>query len=311
MKVLIFGATGFLGSHLCEELLKKQYEVGIYFRENSTNMRNIKPFFDDLYKCEGVFAEELNFDHIVKGYDIVYQLISTTVPSKNDPLEDIELTIKPMVRLIAACKRNNVKKIIFFSSGGTVYGIPHSIPIKETHPTDPISAYGIQKLVLEKYLEYYYRMFGMDYMILRISNPYGERQRPFSAQGLIANILGHYFIQHPIKIWGDGSVIRDYIYVQDVVEVAERVIYYNGCEKIFNIGSGQGHSVNEIINIIDSVIGDKVAVQKIEARRQDVPSNVLDIGLVKQELGWSPTVNLEMGITKMYKAWNPLEKLFI
>lgn len=310
MKTLLFGGTGFLGSHLCEQLLKKNHEVAIYKRPGLENTENINGFLKEIEKIEGVFSEENNFDGIVKGYDYVYQLISATVPSTNNPMADIECTIKPMLKLMDACVRQNVKKIIFFSSGGTVYGIPRSIPIKETHPTNPISAYGIHKLTIEKYLEYYYRIFNLNYTILRISNPYGARQKAFSSQGLIANVLGRYLTNQIIDIWGDGSVTRDYIYVSDVVEAAEKIIGYEGKEKIFNVASGRGYSVNEIISTIENVVDNKINVCNLEARKQDVPINVLDISLIKKELNWMPKISLESGIAKMVELWDGKLKKF-
>lgn len=310
MKVLVFGGTGFLGSHLCEYLLKKKHEVGLYRRESSVHTANIANLLEQVQDIHGEFSQEEHFDDIVAGYDCVYHLISATVPSKNDPMTDIDAAIKPTLRLLDACVKHGVQKVVFFSSGGTVYGIPRSIPIKENHPTDPISAYGIHKLALEKYIEYYHRMFGLDYTILRISNPYGERQRAFSSQGLIANILGRYLSGEPVDIWGDGSVTRDYIYVRDMVDAAERVMRYTGEEKIFNVGSGRGYSVKEILSIVEDVVDSKIRVRNLPGRKQDVPINVLDVSRIRSELGWIPQTSLEMGIPRMISSWNADTKAF-
>ncbi|WP_455631185.1 NAD-dependent epimerase/dehydratase family protein [Megamonas sp.] len=309
MKILVLGGTGFLGSFLCEYLLKYGHEVGIYKRKNSNNL-NIKSCEKYLHIVFGNFIEENNFDKIIKGYDCVYHLISNTVPSLNKPMNDIEFTIKPTLKLLDACVKNNIKKIIFFSSGGTVYGIPKSIPIKETHPTDPISSYGIHKLMIEKYLEFYYRMYGLDYTILRIANPYGPRQKPFSNQGLIANILGKYLAHQTIDIWGDGSSVRDYVYVTDVIEASIKILNYTGKEKIFNIGSGKGDSINDIINIIENIVNHKLDIQRLESRKQDVPVNILDIDLIKKELNWQPRIGLDIGIKNMIRAWDIVERNF-
>lgn len=309
MKILVLGGTGFLGSYLCEYLLKCGYEVGIYKRKNSNEI-NIKDFEKDLNVILGDFIEENNFNEITKGYDYIYHLISNTVPSLNKPMNDIEFTIKPTLKLLDACVKNNIKRVIFFSSGGTVYGIPKIIPVKETHPTDPISAYGIHKLMIEKYLEFYYRMYGLDYAILRIANPYGPRQKSFSNQGLIANILGKYLTHQTIDIWGDGSSIRDYIYVTDVIEAAIKVLNYTGDDRIFNIGSGKGNSVNDVINMIENIVKNEVEIRYLESRKQDVPVNILDITLAKKELDWYPKIGLDIGIKNMIETWDDKRKIF-
>lgn len=307
MKILIFGGGGFLGSYLVENLLRKRNEVTIYTRHK---IDNIYFFSDRVNIIFGDYALENNFHEIVKGYDYVYQLISASVPSINDPIKDIDWTIKPTLRLMDACVKNNIKKVIFFSSGGTVYGIPNSIPIKENHLTNPISSYGIQKLIIEKYLEFYYQMYGLDYTILRIANPYGPRQKAFSNQGLIANILAKYLTHQTIEIWGDGSTVRDYIYVEDVIEAAVEVLRYKGNEKIFNLASGKGYSINEIIKVIENIVGHKINVCNLKARKQDVPINILDIDLIEKELKWYPKIDLNEGIKKMIQSWNSKNQNF-
>lgn len=311
MKILIFGGSGFLGSHLAEHLLHKNYKVGIYANdslEDSLNLKNIK---DDIQYIKSSFACDINFDSIVQSYDCVYHLISSTTPSQNSPILDITENIMPTLRLLDACVRQKIKRIVFFSSGGTVYGIPTHIPIPENSDTNPISSYGIQKLMIEKYLYYYKYTYGLNISILRIANPYGKRQRPFSSQGLIANILGHYLTNQDIEIWGDGKVVRDYIYIDDVINAAERVLNYHGNETIFNISSGNGSSINDIISIIESIIGKNLRVQYKSGRKQDVPINVLDISKAINELKWQPKVSLKLGINMMLQTWNPQYNLFI
>ena len=312
MKILIFGGTGFLGKNLVRYLLAKGHTVGLYIRQQTFS--GGKNFVTDA--CSSVqihigdFQTETDFSSVVKKYDVVYHLISSTVPGVVDPLQDIETTIKPSLRLIEACVKEKIKRLIFFSSGGTVYGIPRRIPLMEEYIGQPISSYGIQKQVLERYLQFYNYNFGLPVVILRIANPYGKYQKAFRGQGLIANILGNYLTNKSIEVWGDGEAVRDYIYVDDVITAAESVLYYEGDEQIFNIGSGEGKTVNEIIQIIDGIVGENLPVNYFSGRKVDVPVNLLDISRARRELKWEPQVSLEIGIRKMLSFWNEDEKNF-
>lgn len=147
--------------------------------------------------------------------------------------------VKPSLRLLEACVKEHVKKVVFFSSGGTVYGVSKTLPIREDDLGQPISSYGIQKQAMERYFQFYQYCYALPIEILRIANPYGRYQRPFAKQGLIANMLGRYMTGSPIEVWGDGQVIRDYIYVDDVIDAAEKVLHYDGEYNVFNIGSGR------------------------------------------------------------------------
>lgn len=170
-----------------------------------------------------------------------------------------------------------------------MYGIPLSLPIHETAPTKPISAYGVNKLAAENYLHLYDYLYQMDHAILRISNPFGPFQSPWRRQGLVAATVMKLLSGSPVEIWGDGSVIRDYVYISDVVDAFISSSLYVGDTKIFNIGSGVGLSVNQVVDDIADVLNVENP-QKIftPSRRVDVPSNVLEISLAERELGWAP-----------------------
>lgn len=302
MKAMVFGGTGFLGSHLCEALLKNGYEVTVYTRGKNF-IKNVKYIYGD-------FSRESDFSSIIRGYDVIFHLVSCSVPSVYVPFEEIENVIKPTIRLLEACTEVGAKKIVYFSSGGTVYGIPECVPIDESHNTFPISMYGVHKLLIEKYLEYFSVNKGLKYTILRISNPYGRFEYSFVNQGLIPNLISKIFCNKAVEIWGDGSVIRDYIYVEDVATAAVRAIGYCGNYNIFNVGSGKGHSVNDILMIIKNILGINVQVSYLEGRKQDVPVNILDIGLISSEMEWKPKIELRDGIIKMINFWNPNTKRF-
>lgn len=308
-RCLVLGGAGFLGTHLCKNLYENGYNIRLY-NKSCLRLDILREKYPDIEIIEGVFSEEEDFDVLLDGIDIVFHLISTTNPSNKDVFYDIQSNVLPTIRLLEACTRSSIKKLIYFSSGGTVYGVPRYIPIDEGHRTEPISAYGIHKLAVEKCIEYYGRSFGLDYNILRISNPYGEEQDTGADQGVIAVFLSKALRGLPIEIWGDGSVVRDYIFVQDVMDACLNVIDYNGTKKVFNIGTGRGYALTEILYQIQRKVKKILDIQYLPGRIQDVPVNVLDVSLVENELDWNPKVKLEQGIEHMIKAWDEKERKF-
>jgi UDP-glucose 4-epimerase len=191
-----------------------------------------------------------------------------------------------------------VRKLVFVSSGGTVYGVPHSTPVAEDHPTDPLSSYGIHKLTVEKYLALAHRLHGLDYRIVRPANLYGPRQRLDIAQGAVAVFLDRALRDQPIQIWGDGSVVRDYVYVADAVDAMLKAASFEGAQRIFNLGSGKGASLNQLVAEIEQLLGRPVKVEHSEARVLDVPVNVLDASLAERLLGWRASTPLREGLRR-------------
>ncbi len=168
----------------------------------------------------------------------------------------------------------------------------------ETHPADPVCSYGIAKLAIEKYLGLYHYLYGIDYCILRVANPFGEGQRVVSSQGAVAVFLHRALKNELIEVWGDGSVVRDYVYIGDVVDAFLKAMDYTGSPRTFNIGSGRGYSLNELLEIIESLIGHPVPRIYKEARTLDVPVNVLDISSARECLNWQPRTLLKDGLMK-------------
>ncbi len=308
MKCLVLGGGGFLGSHTCDVLLAHGYRVRV-FEKQYVGKENIQHAINDIEWIEGDFTNEAHVREIVQGMDYVIHAIGTTLPgnSNENPAYDISSNVISTLHLLDAAKEAGVKKIIFFSSGGTVYGIPKKIPITEDHPTDPISSYGIQKLTIEKYLKLYYRLHGLDYSIMRMSNPYGERQRPVASQGAVAVFLYKALKKETIEIWGDGSVTRDYIHVSDVAGVIPLLLQYEGKYKLFNIASGRGLSLLDLIKSLERVIGRPINVRFTSARLFDVPVNILDNSLAQRELKWAPKIGLDEGIRRTIKHLSDLE----
>lgn len=299
MKCLILGGGGFLGSHLSDALLAEGYAVRIFERPNLKKYRDFSDD-EDIEWVEGDFANQENICQAVRGCEIIYHLVSTTLPktSNENPVYDIESNVVNSVYLAAQAMEAKVRKIIFISSGGTVYGIPEEAPIKENHPTNPICSYGISKLTIEKYLQLYYRLYGLDYCVLRLSNPYGERQRPTTDQGAVGVFSYKALKNETIEIWGDGNIVRDYVYVGDVVDAFIKAINVETQFRLFNIGSGQKHTLNEILDELENLLGRPVLRRYTSSRSLDVPINILNIERAERYLHWSPKVDFRFGLEK-------------
>jgi UDP-glucose 4-epimerase len=297
MQIAVLGGNGFIGSNLVQELLARQHLVRVFDRPNVASplppevCRNVERVAGDL-------ADEASLQSALKGAETVFHLISTTLAqsSTDNPAYDVETNVVSTIRMLEVAKSLGVRKVIFLSSGGTVYGVPRRTPIDEEHPCDPITSYGITKLTIEKYLALYRRHAGLDYVVLRVANPFGRYQRPMATQGAVAVFIKRILDDQPIEIWGDGSVVRDFIHISDVTKALCATLTYDGENRIFNIGSGTGVSLNELVEAIGSVLGKKPDVRYLPARRIDVPSNVLDISLAKKSLHWEPSVGLVDGL---------------
>lgn len=299
MRCLVLGGCGFIGSHLLSALLAKGYNVRCFDRPRVIPLGESHLSDPNFELFEGDFLSEADVAGALEGCDICYHLISTTLPksSNEDPIFDVESNLLGTVRMLTHALKAGVKKIVFVSSGGTVYGIPMQVPIPETHPTNPICSYGITKLAIEKYLGLFHQLHGLDYTVLRLSNPFGEGQQTHASQGAVAVFLGKALRGETIEIWGDGSVIRDYVYIDDVIAALLAVLEYRGPEHIFNIGSGRGLSLNDVLDSIESVTGRPVLRHYVSGRPFDVPANVLCIKRAKLELGWYPRVDFKDGLS--------------
>ena len=299
---VVLGGAGFLGSHLTESLLADGRRVRVFDREN-VDLRNLDRLSGSWEFLGGDFGSESDQRRAVEGAGTLFHLVSTTIPasSNQDPAFDVETNLLSTVRLLELARRAGVERIVFVSSGGTVYGRPERIPIPEDHPTNPLVSYGVVKLAVEKYLGLYHHLYGLSYRVVRLSNPYGPRQRPGGAQGAASVFLGRVHAGDPIEIWGDGSVVRDYVYVADAVEGILAAANHPGNTGTFNIGSGEGTSLNDLVAIIREVTGGKVEVRHTPGRTFDVPANVLDIGRAREELGWAPRTPLREGLLRTWE----------
>ena len=296
-RCVVLGAGGFIGVNLCNALRGQVAELRAFARRGHPT-----PHDSDIDWRFGDFEESSSLAAAVEGCDTVFHLVTTTTPSTSnvDKAADIRSNIIGSVNLLEVCRDRGVKRVVFVSSGGTVYGMPHGRPSKETDPTFPTSSYGVGKLTIERYLYLFEHLYGLEHRILRVSNPYGPHQTASKNQGVVAAFLRRAVRGEPIEVWGDGSVSRDYIYIADVVSALISAATHQGSERIFNVGSGRSRTLREVIATIDEVTGRSLDVVYRPGRSIDVPVSTLDIHLAGQALGWRPTVPFDVGIERTY-----------
>lgn len=301
LRCLVLGGGGFLGLNLCNALAAAGAEVKALGR-SAVLPDALDP---QVEWVSGNLSDRVALSAAVEGQDIVFHLIGGSVPesSNRDPAAELAAGPLATVYLLDICRAAKVRKLVFASSGGTVYGIPSSVPIPESAPTDPISAYGIGKLVVEKHLHLYLHLHGFDYQVLRIANPYGRFQLGHKKQGLIGTLLYRALHGLPVEIWGRGDVTRDFIHVDDVTAAFLLAIDYEGRHRVMNVGSEVGLSVLQIVDGIEAALG-RGPLKRVHqpGRAADVPINVLDTALLRAETGWRPRVSWPDGL-KDTIAW--------
>jgi UDP-glucose 4-epimerase len=291
---LVIGAGGFIGTALCKALCDKGARVRGLVRHIPPTLSNY-PISWNL----GDYTDRKVLAQALRGQDAVFHLASGSIPetSNKDPAADLSANVLPALILLELCHAEGVGKILFPSSGGTVYGMTSVELVGEATPTNPISAYGISKLMTEKYLNLYHRLYALDFRILRISNPYGPGQSHDRKQGLVATVLHRALTGKPVEIWGTGEVVRDYLHITDVANAFIYATYYEGHHRIMNVGSGQGLSINRVIDDIEEALGNvKIYRQYRPSRPAEVPVNVLDISLINRETGWRPEIEWSDGL---------------
>jgi UDP-glucose 4-epimerase len=299
-RCLVLGGSGFIGSHLVELLAEQGTQVRVFGR--STPHHRLGNMTDRVEWIQGEFRDAEALAQSVQGCDYVYHLVGTTKPasSNRDVVFDVETSIVPTLRLLEICVRQKVRQVIFASSGGTVYGQTDGYPIPEKHSTEPQSAYGITKLTIEKYLELFHRIHGLDYAVLRVANCYGPRLPTDGEQGVIGSFLDRLARGEPLILWGDGSVRRDYVYVDDVARAFRASLGQCSPYRVFNIGTGIGTSLAELIELVQEVTGRRTEVVKKPGRQVDIPVNILHPGRAGEYLKWEPLTSLRTGLLRTW-----------
>jgi len=300
VKVLVTGGAGFIGSNVADGLIAEGYEVVIVDDLSNGREENI-PEKAKFYKTdvrdkalEDVFEAE-------KPDMVIHNAAQLSVRvSVEEPLLDADINIIGGLNLIDICKKHNVKKIVFASSGGTVYGEQKVFPADESHPLGPISPYGVAKLATEHYLYYYLKIYGLDYIALRYANIYGPRQDPHGEAGVVAIFSNMMLAGQTPLINGDGLQTRDYVYIGDVVKVNIAAIKSDFVGPI-NIGTGIETDVMALFNILKAASGRDIEEKHGPAKTGEQMRSVLDNSLVGKILGWKPEISIEEGLKQTYK----------
>ena len=299
-RCVVLGGGGFLGTNLCRRLVAAGVPVCAFGRT-----RSFPAALKGVDWREGRFADTAALAAAVESCDVVFHLIHAHMPqtANLDMAEDVQQSVIPSLALLDLSRKLSVKRIVFVSSGGTIYGDAKETPTPETAATEPITAYGIGKLMIEKYLGLYERQCGLGYRVLRVANPYGPFQRADKGQGLVAALLTRALRGETIEIWGDGSVVRDYVFVDDVIEALQAAAVDQSSGRVFNIGSGEGRSVRQIIAAVETQLGKALPVIWKTARPIDVPVSILSIERAWNFLGWRPRTTFEVGLQETIAWW--------
>ncbi|MHA1977303.1 MAG: GDP-mannose 4,6-dehydratase [Candidatus Hodarchaeales archaeon] len=302
MKVLVTGGAGFVGSHLIEELLVQGHEIVCLDNFSTGKHINLTPFKDKITIVEGDILNLKDIQTALKNVESVYHLAAqiSVTQSVSNPLYDASININGFINLLNAMLKSSVKRIVYVSTGGAIYGEPLQLPASETTPETPISPYGLSKLVGEKYLKWFNTTYGLSYAIIRPANIFGPRQDPLGEAGVISIFLGKIINQQSLEIYGDGSDTRDYIYVKDIAAICTSAMMSKNNET-FNAGTGNQTSLNDLVEIIGKVTKFPILKEYKSPRPGDVKRIALDITKAKSALNWKPETNLTEGI---HKTWN-------
>lgn len=297
---LILGGCGFIGRHLALLLAQHNEHVAV---------ADIVPPAKDIDRITSRFHQiepgQPDWSKLIADYDVIHHCAWTTVPktANEDPLKDLDDNLRGLVALLEVMRSHKGKKLIFTSSGGTVYGRLEQIPVPEDHRLAPVTAYGASKVSAETYLGFYRSCYGVDCRVARISNPFGAGQDPRRGQGAVSTFLFRAIENEEITIWGDGSIVRDYIHIADLSVGLFALASANFSEDeglpVFNIGSGFGVSLNGILETLRSHLLLNPNVTYLPGRAFDVPVSIMDITKAKAVLDWYPSLSFEAGCARM------------
>lgn len=301
MKIILLGAAGFIGTNLVITLAKDPNNLITVVGRNKEHFKTMEGMsFLNVSFIESELTAYTDYEILLANQEIVYHLISTTVPTTSNQQIAQELTgnVVLSANLFEACVHQGVKKVVFLSSGGTVYGKEVDCPLSEKTPTTPITSYGVQKVTIEKLLYLYNYMHGLDYRIICLTNPYGPYQRPDGVLGAVTTFTYHALKGDEIQVYGDGSVVRDFIYIDDAVRGILKIVDGEASYHTFNLGCGYGTSIREVLKTIQETLGIEMNVKYTEARKVDVPVNYLDITRYETAYGVLAPIRLTEGIKK-------------
>jgi UDP-glucose 4-epimerase len=298
--ILVTGGNGFIGSHLVDALCMDNKNNVIVVGRSPLE----KSFFnrlDEFRYYQADLNDDLNISRIISDHhiNVVYHIAwsNFNATAQSNIVNDVKANVIPSIKLFDACVKNGVQRIVYLSSGGTVYGIPEILPVKENHPKLPATGYGVSKLTIEHYLQMYSRFYGVESVILRPSVPYGPRQSPIRGQGAITTFLYKALDNQPISIWGDGTSQRDYFFISDLISgllLAMNISYEQNL--VFNIAGDKTYTLSDILEIVQEVVEIPMNVVYEPSRMVDVPNIYLDTSKAAKSMGWKPIVDIKKGI---------------
>lgn len=298
-RIVITGGSGFIGSHLINDLLSQNHQNILSIDKKKSSNQLIKN------KIGNFFDTKLLLNTLKKN-DIVIHMACSSVPaiSEANKEKDIRENLIGSINLFQACIKKKIKKIIYFSSGGTVYGNHGNKKIKETDISNPINSHGAMKIAIEKYLQVFHHTHGLNYVIIRPGNPYGRTIDNNKNQGIIDIFLKKIINREPLEIWGDGETVRDYIHIEDLTDLIIKIIKSDINNEIFNAGTGKGTSINQLLEIIKNITNIEPKIKYKKNRNFDLKYNILNIKKAKDKINWKPSINIKNGIKKHYQNLN-------
>lgn len=284
---------GFIGKALLRNLLNKGIQVNILDRNKCP-----EELVGIVNWIQGDFSDKKNLEQVLEGAAVAFHLISSTVPGdqNSNMAQELNENVVSTINFINIAIQKKVKRVVFASSA-SVYGIQQYLPINEGALPNPISSHGIIKLTIEKYLQLYEFLHGIEIKILRIANPYGPEQDIYGRQGFIGMTVGNVLKGNPILVRGAGQIIRDYIYIDDVVELMARAAKLDNIPSIINISSGEGLSLNDIISELKYFLGSSLEIKIEDYRKVDIPVSILDRKLSQDFLQFNPLVDIKQGLS--------------
>lgn len=298
MKILVTGGAGFIGSHVVDTFLNNGHEVVVVDDLSTGRRSNLNPaatFYQvDIRspQMDEIFeAERPQFvDHHAAQMDVRRSI--------EDPLFDADVNVLGSIKLIELAKKYGVKRFIYISTGGAVYGEPEYLPCDELHPVNPICPYGASKHTVEHYLYMYKENYDLDYVVLRYPNVYGPRQDPHGEAGVVAIFTGQMLEGEQVVINGDGEQQRDFVYVEDCARANLIAMHSEYKNTIYNLGFGRGTSINEIFSNLKTITEYELPAVNGPAKVGETQRIYLEASRANQDLGWTPTVGLEEGLKK-------------
>lgn len=299
MRILVTGGAGFIGSNITDHLLGLGHDVVVMDDLSTGFARNVNPLAGFLEM--DIRTPEARDAVLSGGFDaICHHAAQMDVRrSVREPVFDSSVNIGGTLNILEAARASGVKRIVYASTGGAVYGEPDHIPVREDHPVNPICHYGVSKHTVEHYLFLYRHLYGLGYVVLRYPNVYGPRQNPWGEAGVTAIFTVKYLAGTPPRINGDGEQLRDYVHVTDIARANALAIDLSRPElsgEIFNIGWGRGRSVKELDSIIRGLVGTGLSPEYGPPLPEEILKVSLDATKARKVLGWSPTITFEDGL---------------